>query len=136
MEITTCDIVEMLKSGITGEKQAVTRYQQLADLSLTTEQKQEINSIRKQEMRHYDILQEIYEDITGREYTPETVRESMPANWCEGLKAAICDELKAAEEYSELACCLICMRHKEKIISIINDEKCHAKILYSFYEEC
>ena len=135
MEMTACDIVEMLKKDIMREKQAIYDYEHLSKLCETAEFRRQMLAIRKQEMLHYDMLQEIYADITGREYTPGEVREYTVTDKCEGLKQAICSELKDSEYYSELACCLPCMRHKEKIIAILDDEKCHARILFKHYQE-
>lgn len=136
MEITTCDIVEMLKTAIAGERNAANYYLKLAEAVPSNTARQEILTIRRQELRHYDLLQEIYADITGRDYMAAEPPQGGPKGWCEGVKEAICRELKDAEAYSSLACCLLCMRHKEKVLDILNDEKCHAKILYKFYEDC
>lgn len=135
MEILTCDIVELLKSAILDEKEAASFYEKLAESAPDTEKRQKILNIRRRELMHMEMLQEIFADITGREYPINIGQTENITSWQEGLKKAVCGELSAAEEYAELACCLPCMRHKEQIIGILNDEKCHAKILFALYEE-
>jgi len=135
MEILTCDMVEMLKAAILDEKEAAGFYEMLAEAAPDAEIRQKIINIRRKELMHFELLQEIFADITGREYPVNTKIAGETGSFGEGLKTAICGELEAAEKYAELACCLPCMRHKEQIISILNDEKCHAKVLFAIFEE-
>lgn len=135
MEILTCDIVELLKAAILDEKEAAQFYELLAEAAPDGEIRQKLLNIRRKELMHFELLQEIFADITGREYPANSKAAEEIGSFGEGLKKAICGELEAAEKYSELACCLPCMRHKEQVIGILNDEKCHAKMLFALFEE-
>ncbi|MGI5892150.1 MAG: hypothetical protein ACOX7H_05360, partial [Bacillota bacterium] len=61
---------------------------------------------------------------------------SLPKNYCDMIKTAIYDELNAAALYERLAAKLFCLKQKEIICSILNDEKHHARILAAMYQRC
>ncbi|MEG1501284.1 MAG: ferritin-like domain-containing protein [Clostridiales bacterium] len=130
------DLIRMLREALAGEKMALRNYDILLNAAGRPEDKAQINKIRRDERRHYLLLEEIYESLTGKEYPPINAPASMPKNYCDMVKTSICDELEAAVFHEKLACRLNCIRHKEIICKIINDEKEHARILASIYKKC
>jgi len=131
---TLCETVQMLKEAMVDEKEAACDYAAIAEKSRKPEEKEALLAIRRDEERHYGLLHEIYGEITGREYQSEQVGAELPHRYAEMLKSSICGELEAAAHYEKLACGLACMRHKEIVCSILNDEKMHAKRLAAIYQ--
>ncbi|MCL2816868.1 MAG: hypothetical protein FWD39_00575 [Clostridiales bacterium] len=131
-----CEIAQMLKEAMVDEKEAASAYEAIAEKSKNPADRNALLAIRRDEERHYGLLCEIYGEITGREYPAGKVYSEPPHSYLEMIKSSICGELEAAASYEKLACALTCMRHKETVCSILNDEKMHAKKLAAIYQSC
>ena len=129
-----CDIAQMLKESMVDEKDSIYAYEAIAEKSKKPADRNTVLAIRRDEKRHYGLLREMYGEITGREYHAGQVHADLPYSYIEMIKSSICGELEAAAFYEKLACSLACMRHKEIVCSILNDEKIHAKKLAAIYQ--
>lgn len=84
-----------------------------------------IHHARRDEQKHYRLLQELYRNLTGRSYeaTPSPVQFS---NLAEGLQKALKDELEAAEEYRDTYLREQSQRVKDVMFELMTDELEHA----------
>ena len=128
------EVVRMLRDALVGEKMAICNYELLLEAADDFNEKMHITQIHRNERRHYFLLEEIYESFTG-DISPE-IRSvaSMPAEYEDMLKTSICDELDTVCFYESLFSKLTCLRQKEMVATILNDEKEHARILAAFYQ--
>ena len=90
-------------------------------------------AIRREERRHYYLLEGIYEETTGKPFAANRAALSLPKNYPDMLRTAICDKLAAIDFYEELIINVKCVRQKELLVIIISDQKEHARILASIY---
>ncbi len=130
------ELVRLVKEAILAEKMAVRNYDILLGVTASPEDRAVITQIRRDERRHLMLLQDIYETLTGKEYPESNAPASMPQNYCQMIKTSICDELEAAVFYEKLAGRLPCMKQKETVCGILNDEKQHARALAAIYKRC
>ena len=131
---TDREIIKMLKDALMVEKMAICNYEIMLEAAKDYNEKMHITQIHRNERRHYFLLEEIYESYTG-EVSPEIKSvASMPTGYIDMLKTSICDELDKVGFYESLIGKLTCLRQKEMIATILNDEKEHARILAAFYK--
>lgn len=128
------EIIKMLKDALVGEKLAIGNYELLLEAANDYQEKMHIMQIHRNERRHYFLLEEIYESYTGDTCPEIKSVASMPARYEDMLKTSICDELDTVCFYESLGAKLSCLRQKEMVATILNDEKEHARILAVFYQ--
>ena len=122
----------MLKEALAGEKMAESNYQLMQEAAPPAD-RESVFTIACEENRHFLLLQSLYHELFGVMPPEARVAASMPQGYRQMLKTSICDELEAVAFYGQLADELKCLRHKELICFIINDEKNHARILSAIY---
>ena len=122
----------MIKEALAGEKMAESNYLLMQEAAPPTD-KESIFIIACEENRHFLLLQSLYHELFGVMPPEARVAASMPQSYRQMLKTSICDELEAVDFYWQLSEELKCLRHKEQVYFIINDEKNHARILAAIY---
>ncbi len=131
---TDLEAIQLLKEGLLGEQMAIRGYEMIRHNSGSGQDKELITSILRDERRHYFLLQEIFEERTDTVFEMAKASISMPMDFIDMIKTAICDELEAVAFYERLAGMLDCMRQKEIVLQILNDEKEHAQLLAGLYQ--
>ncbi len=129
------ETIRLLKEAMAAEKMAARDYELLIAATENQEGGIWLGHILNVEKRHFLLLEDIYQDLTGENYPIKNSPASMPREYPEMLKTSICDELEAVAFYEKLAPRLLCLRHKEIIWRILNDEKEHARTLAGIYSQ-
>lgn len=133
------NVLQAIRDAMKDEREASRMYHYMAKKAPCEADKQLFYSIRRDEKRHYCLLQEIYRDLTCECYCVDEISVRKPKGYCRALKKAICHEMQDATDYENLASALTCVEHQEIVICIMNDEKEHAQklaALYKLYQDC
>lgn len=91
------------------------------------------------ERRHYALLQQILRELTCECYCVGEVCIEEPKGFCKAIKVAIYNEMQLSNDYENLAYYLTEMCHREILLKMIQDSRCHAERLaelYKFAQEC
>jgi rubrerythrin len=91
-----------LTKAINGEYTAINCYKRLIDHAPSSEEKERISEIRRDEMRHFETFSRIYSTLTGMNPNPQMTAEC-PDKYCDGLEAAFEDEQKTVDFYHDIA---------------------------------
>ncbi|WP_410506220.1 ferritin family protein [Haloimpatiens sp. FM7315] len=130
--------VDIIKRAIEGEKEDEAFYNTLIEMAPTKEQKEIIESIRDDEIRHNIMFKKMYAELAGmqnRHKYEVCTRKSMP--YIDGIKKALFGEMKAVEEYREILKGLPNMCYRDIVFDIITDEIKHGiKYNYILYLNC
>ena len=95
-------LIKDIQKAINGEYSAITCYQNLAQAAAAGEEKQTIQEIRRDEVKHYHEFSEIFTCLTGSMPASQII-ETCPTDYAEGLKAAFKDEQETVDFYLEIA---------------------------------
>jgi len=125
---------ELLNQALMGQKRAVRCYELIAAAAPDFRDKELLLAIRREERRHYYLLEGVYEDICGHAYNPPRVSLSLPRVYVQMLKTALCDKLAAIDFYEALLPELHCVKNQELLTMILSDQKEHARILVAIYD--
>lgn len=128
------NLQRMLEEAMLGEKMSARCYEVMIKAAESEEDKALIGGLRRDEKKHQLIFADIYEDSTSLSAPQGPVSVSLPKHYHDMLKTLICDELDAIVFYERLAPLLSCQRHQEILLSVINEEKEHARILAALYQ--
>lgn len=119
------DIIPLIEKSIDGEYSAIACYQQLLNMAPTKEEKEIINEIRNDEIRHFHAFSKIYTQLTGQKYNPK-VTEKCPNNYKVGLDFAFHDEQNTVDKYLEISYKTDNKYIKEEYKRASSDEQNHA----------
>ncbi len=126
--------LELLSQALMGQRRAVRCYELIAAAAADPRDKDLLLAIRREERRHYYLLEGMYEDICGHAYHQTRVSLSLPRVYGQMLKTALCDKLAAIDFYEALLPELQCVKNQELLAMIISDQKEHARILVAIYD--
>ena len=118
-------LVDDLVKAINGEYSAIYCYGQLAEMAPTQEERNRINEIRQDEIRHYQSISTVYMHITGRQPNPQIV-EQCAATYKAGLRASFIDEQETVDFYLDIAEKSSDPHVKELFKRAASDEQNHA----------
>lgn len=91
-----------LQKAINGEFSAISCYEKMIKMAPNEEVKSRVTEIRRDEIRHFNTFQHLYDRLTGQPFPPK-VSEACPNNYAEALRFAFNDEQKTVDFYNELA---------------------------------
>ncbi|MFC7373542.1 ferritin-like domain-containing protein [Fictibacillus iocasae] len=91
-----------IEKALNGEYSAIACYEQLAQLAPTAGERERILEIRSDEIKHYQVFNDIYTQLTGRQHQPQ-MTEKCATVYKKGLEASIEDEQKTVDFYMEIA---------------------------------
>lgn len=139
-----CDMIalnrslELIKEAIQGEKSDAEFYEYLIKKAPTKEEKEIIESIRNDELKHNKMFRQIYKGITGMNVPPSEDSEfKKPKSYIDGIKKALFGELAAVEKYREIRRGLPSRCSRDMLFEIITDEIKHSiKYNYILYLNC
>jgi len=96
------EIAAKIAKAIDGEYAAIHCYKQLETLAPTQRERQIINEIRKDEIKHYNTFSYIYTELTGQKHSA-VITEACPENYRAGVDFAFLDEQETVDFYLEIA---------------------------------
>lgn len=128
------DTISRVEEAVQYEKEDALFYDYLISVAPTSEEKEIINSIRRDERIHERILKGIYADFTGMNVSigaEETF--IMPESYLDGIKKALSRELREVEYYRYIKKGLPGQVYRDMLSGIITDELKHvSKLNYLF----
>lgn len=127
-------IAEYVLEAMNIQKRAVRGLAIIAAEAVRITDRELLSAVRREDRRHYYMLEGIYEELTGKARPVYKAAVSLPKNYHDMLKTAICDKLSAVEYFEELEQQIRCVKQKELLRLIINDQKEHARILAGLYD--
>lgn len=124
--------LELIKEALAGETEDRLFYEYLISTAPSNEDKNIIQGIRDNEIKHFGMFRQLYKDLTGQ-MPPSVTQEEFtkPSSYCEGLKMAIMGEQSAVEKYRKILFVLTDRNQINKMVEIITDELRHG-ILYNY----
>ncbi|WP_100488023.1 ferritin family protein [Sporolactobacillus pectinivorans] len=125
-------LIERLRTAITGEYNAITCYEVLMNQARTGHERQQIGEIRGDEMHHYQVFSALYQQLTGETYQPHQTG-TCPNTYLEGLRHAIEDEQNTVDFYLESGDMAPNEQIKSIFYRIAKDEQQHAVWFLYFY---
>ena len=128
------DLQAFLEEGLLMQKRSVRAYGFFANQAPRHHDVELLSAIRREERRHYYLLESIYEDVTAQPYQVGRVAVSIPKQYPDMIKTAICDKLAAIHYYEELLTRLNCVKQQELVQWILSEQKYHARVLASIYQ--
>ncbi|WP_138206972.1 ferritin family protein [Haloimpatiens lingqiaonensis] len=130
--------LELIKQAVQDEKEDAEFYEYLIKKAPTKEEKEIIESIRNDELKHNKMFREIYIGITGMNIpASEDTKFKKPKSYIEGIKKALFGELSAVEKYREIKIGLPSRCSRDMLFEIITDEIKHSiKYNYILYLNC
>lgn len=129
------NLINDLIKAINGEYSAIICYEQLAKLAPSSEERERILEIRKDEIKHLETFSKIYTTLTGRQPHPQ-VTERCAEEYCEGLDMAFKDEQITVDFYHEIADKATDPYIKEQFHRAAFDEQNHAVWFSYFFFKC
>ena len=125
---------EKVYRAMQGQKRAVKCCELMLAAVNNYRDKEIISSIRREERRHYYLLEGIYEEMAGKECKLPPIPVTMPKQLREMLRAALCDKILAIEHYEALQQEMTCARNRDILEMILCDQKEHAQLLAALYQ--
>lgn len=128
------DTISRVEEAVQYEKEDALFYDYLISVAPTSEEREIINSIRRDERIHERIFKGIYANFTGMNVSigaEETF--IMPESYLEGIKKALSRELREVEYYRYIKKGLPGQVYRDMLSGIITDELNHvSKLNYLF----
>ncbi len=118
-------LTSKIAQAIDGEYTAICCYAQLIAQAPTDEERRQINEIRNDEIRHYQVFSQIYSSMTERCHQAQ-MNGQCPPRYTDGILAAFQDEQKTVDFYLELADSAQDPYTKEQFKRAAADEQNHA----------
>ena len=118
-------LAKEIATAINGEYSAIACYEKLIEMAPTEKERERINEIRNDEIRHFHLFCAIYTLITGNPAQP-FVTEQCPSEYSAGLRFAIEDEQKTVDFYHEIADKATIPYIRQQFRRVAADEQNHA----------
>jgi rubrerythrin len=120
-----------IQKAINAEYSAVTCYKKLANMAPTKEERNKILEIQKDEKRHFEEFNRIFNHLTGKDATFQIIEEC-PHKYPAGIEFAFKDEQEAVDFYLDIADKAQEPIIKERFQRAAADEQNHAVWFLSF----
>ncbi len=126
--ITFSQAVELIRKSIEDEKEDELFYNKLIEQAPTEDDKNIIKSIREDEIKHNQILRDLYYQITGQIVPVNNLSTASNdnMNYKENLQKALFGELEAVKKYRKVLSQMPSGESYTLIMSIMTDELTHA----------
>ncbi|MFX3674606.1 MAG: ferritin-like domain-containing protein [Paenisporosarcina sp.] len=116
----------LIAEAVQGEREDRLFYDYLISVAPTQEDKDIIESIRDDEIKHNSMFKMIYKDFTGKEVMNGNGEIKKPNSYVEGIQQALFVELRAVEKYREILKGLPDGFYRDAVFDILTDELKHA----------
>jgi len=124
-----------LGRALQAQKRAVRAYEIIANAAPAAKERELLLGIRREERRHYYLLEGIYEDMAGQAFSSSRVALSLPRNYHDMLKSSLCDKLAGIDFYEQLREEIGCVKNQVLMDLILREQKEHARILAALYDQ-
>lgn len=126
--ITLNQAIELIKQSVGDEKEDELFYSNLIKQAPTEKEKEIIRSIRDDEIKHNQILRELYYNFTGQVIPASTSIENVDSKltYKEQLEKALFGELNAVVRYRRIMGTMPSGNSYTLLMSIMTDELRHA----------
>lgn len=126
-------LLDMIKEAIKDEQTDADYYGNLSEKVTEKDDKETLNKIKMDEIKHNKMFNDIYYQLTGErvETTPESV--VIGDNLCEEFESSMFNELEAVEFYRKLLFAFLNLEIRDTLFEIITDEQAHAQKLNYLY---
>lgn len=126
--ITLTEAINLIRQSIEDEKEDEMFYNKLLKQAKTNNEKEIITSIRNDEIKHNQILKEIYYNFTGQIVKPTNYIPNMNTSlsYKDNLEKALFGELKAVTKYRKILGTMPSGNNYILLMSIMTDELTHA----------
>lgn len=124
--------IVLIEEALAGEEEDRLFYSYLIKSAPTVEDRQIIEGIRDNEIKHHSLFLKLYSELTGG--TPPQLpgeRFVPPTSYCEGLQRSIIGEESAVAKYRQILYAMQNRIHINMLTEIITDEIRHG-ILYTY----
>ncbi|WP_315674248.1 DUF5661 family protein [Clostridium sp. 19966] len=119
--------IKSIFESIQDEKEDELFYDYLLNIAPTAEEKNIIQSIRDDEIKHNKYFREIYSFYTKKPVSsPSNVKFEKPKTYLDGIKKAKFGELAAVERYRDIRAGLPNEYYRDMVFEILTDELKHA----------
>lgn len=119
--------ITLIKQAIPDEKEDEMFYNCLISMAPAEDEKNIIESIRNDEIKHNKMFREIYKFFTGQDFPEVTdVEVKKPKSYVSGLKQALFGELGAVEKYRNIRAGIPNRYYRDMVFEILTDEMKHA----------
>ncbi|WP_432662931.1 ferritin-like domain-containing protein [Wukongibacter baidiensis] len=119
--------LKLIKEVVQGSKKDELFYDYLISISPTKADKDILSSIRDDEIKHYQMLRQIYKDYTGMDIqVDEDVDFKKPASYIDGIVIALFKSFADVEKYREIRKGLPTRHQRDILFDIITDELMHS----------
>ncbi|NBJ69204.1 MULTISPECIES: ferritin-like domain-containing protein [Clostridia] len=125
-------LISDIEKAINGQYSAISCYERLARMAPTMTEREQIQEIRQDEVRHYQQFVAIYANLTGKQPQPKIVEEC-PNNYLEGLEFALQDEQKTTDFYLNISDEATTPQIKRTFRRAAADEQNHAVWFLYYY---
>lgn len=118
--------LKLMSEAISTEINARIFYVYFKSLAPTQEEKNIIQEIMDDAVKHFVLFKQIYYELTGQ--TPEVapaVDFVKPATYCDAIKQLILVEIGTIKDYSDILYAMQDRRHINMLTEIITDEQNH-----------
>lgn len=132
MEETT---LEMLDKALEQQRRSVKAYEMMIASTNDPNEKQLLQTMRREERRHYYLFEGIYEELSGHAWCKPRMSLAMPKQYTAMLQIMICDKLDVIDYYQKLEQSLDCAKQRELLDIIVSDQKEQARILATIYKQ-
>ena len=119
-------IIKMLEDSMNHELEDADYYRRLIDLATDRNDKEVLKSISQQELKHFSILEEIYNHLTGKNFKAIFEPTKISNNILNEYSKSIYGELKGFEMYRKLYYSFLNVQIRDMIYEIMSDEQNHS----------
>jgi rubrerythrin len=128
------NVLSMLERALAQQRRSVKAYEMMALAAPGAEERELLQTIKREDRRHYYLLEGIYEELSGHACSSTRVSVAMPKSYVSMLQVMICDKLEVIDYYEKLNQALDCVKQKELMDIIVSDQKEQARILATIYK--
>ena len=121
--------LELIREAVLGEAEDQDFYGQIIRAAATQEERDILSGIRKDEMKHSELLRKLYYELTGQMLkSPVPYKNATRMTYCQALKKSLLGEVAAISKYRKILFGMQERRHINMLTEILTDEIRHADL--------
>jgi rubrerythrin len=114
-----------IRQAVESEADVKAFYGFMLDAAPSEEDRELLAGIRRDDLKHFELLRQIYYDTTGEKLAPAQLAATLPVTYAGGLTAGLMGEQQAAATYRKVLFAMRGRRHINMMTEIITDELRH-----------
>lgn len=127
-------VIQMLEKALSQQRRSVKSYEMMTAAAPRGEERELLQAMRREERRHYYMLEGVYEELCGHGWTAPRLSVAMPKGYAAMLQVMISDKLEVIDYYQSLAEALSCVKQQELLDIIVCDQKEQVRTLATIYK--